>query len=682
MSDDIMVTGSMIDKSISVENEPTRSKINQDLTVATAESFLTPYIALERVASTLAKYHIHIPKFIFTDSLHDYTVFEVNQFGNKVGMTDDGQVVTSTATPGLYIYFEYQINDDGTYEVFSEVVTEEELEDLISDGDDEDTEEEDVELDEETMDINETSKLTKAAIRKALTKKSNPSGKDVRDARDKSGRASKKDNFDFRNLKLAESDQHLVREDSQLNETSKERAKSYVDAIRKSRRADQDANATKYFTAKHHGNEKEAASVIRKGINAQTGLRRAYEKLNEVSKERLRDYQNKSDEDSRKYEKIEKRSTKKYKEYDSDETQNQYAKYKNKAIDAARKERKRWKGWSTAHKKLNGWAKVNATEESIHEASMSRMANYIVKSEKSMEQDKIDAKKLATRLAMNMIANGKFSAGIVPKDGVVKNIKVPATMNESQDDRVSVKKNGEVVTVHNGASRSYPIHPKDHAKIMSLQDGEKHTYRDETRRTVVAQRMGDQVHFWNKEDEPKHKRYEPSKVKVSASSLQEASNSELYHKSYTNAIQHAVSKAEARGYSVDSSDYDSKVAAGPRKPGEGKTVSHILKLNKKDGSPTKKTLAIQVYNRGGETPYELNHYISEESLDEVSTERLDKYTAAANADRLNKGSHTAKGFKRVMGIYKAQSIKNNRKHGDPDHKPSSTRDNKYYKSTQ
>ena len=87
---------------------------------------------------------------------------------------------------------------------------------------------------------------------------------------------------------------------------------------------------------------------------------------------------------------------------------------------------------------------------------------------------------------------------------------------------------------------------------------------------------------------------------------------ENYHASYTDAIQTAVNTAKKRGYEVDSDDYQNKVSSGHRKPSEGKTVSHNLKLTK-DGKPTKKGLSIQVYNRGGDkSPFELNHYISEE----------------------------------------------------------------------
>jgi hypothetical protein len=49
----------------------------------------------------------------------------------------------------------------------------------------------------------------------------------------------------------------------------------------------------------------------------------------------------------------------------------------------------------------------------------------------------------------------------------------------------------------------------------------------------------------------------------------------------------------------------------------------------KDGKPLRKTLEIQVYNRGGSKPFELNHYIGESvELDEVS-----KKTAKGHLDR-------------------------------------------------
>jgi hypothetical protein len=109
--------------------------------------------------------------------------------------------------------------------------------------------------------------------------------------------------------------------------------------------------------------------------------------------------------------------------------------------------------------------------------------------------------------------------------------------------------------------------------------------------------------------------------------------SENYHPSYSSAIQTAVDSAKKRGYEVDSDDYHNKVSSGPRKPSEGKTVSHNIKLMK-DGKATKKGLAIQVYNRGGDkTPFELNHYISEERDEPPFGKPTDRPTTNAKTPR-------------------------------------------------
>ena len=89
----------------------------------------------------------------------------------------------------------------------------------------------------------------------------------------------------------------------------------------------------------------------------------------------------------------------------------------------------------------------------------------------------------------------------------------------------------------------------------------------------------------------------------------------IMHKSYSDAMSHAYDVAKKRGYEVDMDDVSDKVAMGPRKPSEGKTNSHNLTITK-GGKPVKKQLNVQVYNRGGNTPFELNMYIESVDLDE------------------------------------------------------------------
>jgi hypothetical protein len=81
---------------------------------------------------------------------------------------------------------------------------------------------------------------------------------------------------------------------------------------------------------------------------------------------------------------------------------------------------------------------------------------------------------------------------------------------------------------------------------------------------------------------------------------------DVYHDSYTSAIQSAREYAEKQGYTINDDDSFRKIGLGPRKPSEGKTNSFSIELTK-GGKPQKKMLHIQVY--GMRNKYELNCYI-------------------------------------------------------------------------
>ena len=95
-------------------------------------------------------------------------------------------------------------------------------------------------------------------------------------------------------------------------------------------------------------------------------------------------------------------------------------------------------------------------------------------------------------------------------------------------------------------------------------------------------------------------------IKMSEESLDE--KYDLYHKTFSDAMQHAYDYAKKKlGITVDSKEIDSKVATGPKKPSEGKTNKYRLKG--KGGN-----LQIQVYNKGGSKPFELNMYKEENEM--------------------------------------------------------------------
>lgn len=82
---------------------------------------------------------------------------------------------------------------------------------------------------------------------------------------------------------------------------------------------------------------------------------------------------------------------------------------------------------------------------------------------------------------------------------------------------------------------------------------------------------------------------------------------QVYHNSYTSAIETAREWAEKQGFEIDNEDAFTKIGVGPKKPSEGKTNRFSIQLTK-DGKEQRKQLHIQVYGMSS-GKYELNCYI-------------------------------------------------------------------------
>lgn len=121
---------------VGVDNGPVRDNINIHLASVTARPHATPYHAMEMIRKVLAPFSIFPPQTNFLDGDSGHEVFQIKQFGDKMGMTSDGSVVVKNFDP-YHVYFEYQMNDMGSFDIFCEIVTEDELEEIMSDIEDE-----------------------------------------------------------------------------------------------------------------------------------------------------------------------------------------------------------------------------------------------------------------------------------------------------------------------------------------------------------------------------------------------------------------------------------------------------------------------------------------------------------------------------------------------------------------
>ena len=133
---------------VGVNVDAVRDNINTFLNGSLGKCFVTPYIALERVRKVLANFHIFLPRTTFLEGDRGVEVFDIKQFGEVMGMRDDGSVVTKVSDP-YSLYFEYKMNDKGMFEVFAEIVTQEELDDLMSAVEDDMNDDDDADDDRE-----------------------------------------------------------------------------------------------------------------------------------------------------------------------------------------------------------------------------------------------------------------------------------------------------------------------------------------------------------------------------------------------------------------------------------------------------------------------------------------------------------------------------------------------------
>ena len=140
---------------LDVDDAGVRDNINVLLTGALSSCTLTPYIALEKVRKVLAYFHIHLDKAPFMEGDRGVQVFDVHQFGRSVGMRNDGEVVTKVPQP-YSIYFEYQQNEKGMFDIFCEIVTQDELDDLIDDAEEDINDDDTVDDRDERLQVKES----------------------------------------------------------------------------------------------------------------------------------------------------------------------------------------------------------------------------------------------------------------------------------------------------------------------------------------------------------------------------------------------------------------------------------------------------------------------------------------------------------------------------------------------
>lgn len=151
--------------SIDINDEAVVDAINRNISSVTASACVTPYVALEKVRKILAYYKIFLPQTVFLEGDEGNEVFEINQFGEKFGITNDAEIKEKNSDD-LYLYFEWMTNDDGMIDIFSEIVDSDELDEILADFEDEAEEDENDDSDgaEPSHDMYKAANMTEATL--------------------------------------------------------------------------------------------------------------------------------------------------------------------------------------------------------------------------------------------------------------------------------------------------------------------------------------------------------------------------------------------------------------------------------------------------------------------------------------------------------------------------------------
>jgi len=140
LKEEVLPTVQVADGGLDISKPAVRAAINAAIAGVVSQPAVTPYVVFNRLSKLLAQYHIVLPK-RFLEGDKGVEVFELRQFGHKMGMTDSGEFVNEVPSTH-YLFLQYGILSPfgityakpvvgGMFKVMARIVDKEELDKLI-----------------------------------------------------------------------------------------------------------------------------------------------------------------------------------------------------------------------------------------------------------------------------------------------------------------------------------------------------------------------------------------------------------------------------------------------------------------------------------------------------------------------------------------------------------------------
>ena len=129
ISEEVLPTANVENGNFDLETDAVRAEVNAILAGICSRSYVTPYVALRKISKALAYFSIILPKRTFLEGDKGVEVYEIKQFGDRIGMTDQGEFVKEV--PVQYHLF-FQFNQlMGMFSCTAKVVDKTELDKML-----------------------------------------------------------------------------------------------------------------------------------------------------------------------------------------------------------------------------------------------------------------------------------------------------------------------------------------------------------------------------------------------------------------------------------------------------------------------------------------------------------------------------------------------------------------------
>ncbi len=140
LKEEVLPSVQVADGGLDISKPAVRAAINAAIAGVVSQPAVTPYVVFNRLSKLLAQYHIVLPK-RFLEGDKGVEVFELKQFGHKMGMTDSGEFVNEVPATH-YLFLQYGILSPfgityakpvvgGMFKVMARLVDKEELDKLM-----------------------------------------------------------------------------------------------------------------------------------------------------------------------------------------------------------------------------------------------------------------------------------------------------------------------------------------------------------------------------------------------------------------------------------------------------------------------------------------------------------------------------------------------------------------------